>query len=134
MIAEFNIEKTYNHWIETSEKDFGTMINLYKSGDFTWSLFIGHLVIEKLLKAYFILNHKDHPPLTHDLSRLAELSKLEVTTEKSDWLDTITTFNINARYDSYKDAFYKKCTKEFTDEWIERITTLRSWIKEKLLR
>jgi HEPN domain-containing protein len=134
MVEEFNIEKTYNHWIDTSEKDFGTMINLYNSGDYLWSLFIGHLVIEKLLKAYYIIKNRDHPPFTHDLSRLAELSRLKLTTEQSDWLDTITTFNINARYDSYKDAFYKKCTKEFTNEWIERIKTLRIWIKEKLLK
>ena len=61
MDESLNIEKTYNHWIETSEKDFSTMINLYNSGDFLWSLFIGHLVIEKLLKACFILKNKDHP-------------------------------------------------------------------------
>ncbi|MGD0342676.1 MAG: HEPN domain-containing protein [Bacteroidales bacterium] len=108
MVEEFNIEKTYNHWIDTSEKDFGTMINLYNSGDYLWSLFIGHLVIEKLLKAYYIIINRDHPPFTHDLSRLAELSRLKLTTEQSDWLDTITTFNINARYDSYKDAFLQK--------------------------
>jgi HEPN domain-containing protein len=110
------------------------MINLYNSEDFPWSLFIGHLVIEKLLKASYILLHKDHPPYTHDLSRLADLSKLELTTEQLDWLDTITTFNINARYDSYKDAFYNKCTPEFTGEWIEKIKTLRKWIREKLLK
>jgi HEPN domain-containing protein len=134
MDESLNIEKTYNHWIETSEKDFRTMINLYNSGDFLWSLFIGHLVIEKLLKAYFILKNKEHPPFTHDLSRLAELSRLDLTTDQSDWLDTITTFNINARYDSYKDAFYNKCSPEYTKEWIEKIKNLRLWIKEKLLR
>jgi hypothetical protein len=49
-----------------------------------------------------------------------------------DWLDAISTFNLNARYDSYKEAFYKKCTPDFTTEWIEKIKILQSWIKEKL--
>ena len=39
---------------------------------------------------------------------------------------------MNARYDSYKEAFYKKCTFEFTTKWIEKIKILQSWIKEKL--
>jgi len=39
---------------------------------------------------------------------------------------------MNARYDSYKEAFYKKCTLEFTSEWIGKIKTLREWIKGKL--
>jgi hypothetical protein len=63
---------------------------------------------------------------------LAELSEINFSNEYSDWLDTITTFNLNARYDSYKEAFYRKCTYEFTTEWIEKIKILRSWIKEKL--
>lgn len=33
---------------------------------------------------------------------------------------------------SDKDAFYKKCTFEFTTEWIDKIKLLQTWIKEKL--
>lgn len=47
-------------------------------------------------------------------------------------LDRITTFNINARYDDYKKNFYLLCTAEFTSGWIEKIKTLRLWLKEKL--
>jgi hypothetical protein len=52
--------------------------------------------------------------------------------EYSDWLDKITTFNLNARYDDYKREFYSLCTPEFTIYWIERIETLRKWISQKL--
>lgn len=38
----------------------------------------------------------------------------------------------NARYDNYKQDFYKLCTKEFAGVWINNITELRKWIKEKL--
>ena len=37
---------------------------------------------------------------------------------------------MNAKYDSYKEAFYKKCTLEFTKKWIENIKILQLWIKE----
>jgi len=42
------------------------------------------------------------------------LSEIEFQSIQIGWLDTITTFNLNARYDSYKQAFYEKCTPEFT--------------------
>ncbi|HOX75384.1 MAG TPA: HEPN domain-containing protein [Bacteroidales bacterium] len=132
MDDNINIEKTYNHWIVTSDKDFNTMIHLYDSKDYHWSLFIGHIVIERLMKACIVRKTGLHAPLTHDLTKLANLSGLQFTEEYLDWLDTITTFNINARYDSYKEAFYKKCTFDFTIEWIEKIKILRLWIKQKL--
>ena len=127
-----NIEKTYIHWVTTSDKDFSTMLHLYNSKDFHWSLFIGHIVIERLLKACVVRESQKHAPFTHDLTKLAYLSGLQFTEEYLDWLDTITTFNMNARYDSYKEAFYKKCTFDFTTEWIEKIKILQSWIKERL--
>lgn len=45
---------------------------------------------------------------------------------------TITRFNIKARYDDYKQNFYKLCTDSFTKEWIDKINEVRSWIKSML--
>ena len=47
-------EDIISFWIESSDKDYRTMLHLFESGDYMWSLFVGHLVIEKLLKAFFI--------------------------------------------------------------------------------
>lgn len=129
---KINIEKTYNYWITTSDKDFETMVHLYNSKDYHWALFIGHIVIERLIKAEVVKKINDHAPFTHDLRRLAKLSQIEFKNEYLVWLDTITTFNLNTRYDSYKQAFYKKCTSDFTSEWISNIKELRKWIKSKL--
>lgn len=43
-----------DYWVKTSDNDYNTMLNLLKSKDYQWSLFIGHLVIEKLLKAIYV--------------------------------------------------------------------------------
>lgn len=127
-----NIEKVINHWITTADNDYSTMINLYNSKDYHWSLFIGHIVIERLLKAKYVEIHNEHAPLTHDLRKLSKLSNIELEQHHKDWLDTITAFNLNARYDSYKQAFYKKCTPEYTKLWIENIKKITKWIKERL--
>ena len=89
---------------------------------------MGHLVIEKLLKAIYVKNGDDNPPRTHDLLRLAEKAKLETTEEQKDLLDLLTTFNINARYPDYKQSFYKKCDYEYTTATIVKIKELRTWL------
>ena len=96
MADNVDIDKIFNHWINTSDKDFKTMIHLYKSKDYHWSLFIGHIVIERLLKACVVKKTSDHAPFTHDLTKLAKISDLPFSEEHLDWLDTISTFNMNA--------------------------------------
>lgn len=129
---DIGIEKIKSHWIETSCDDFKTMNDLFKSESYHWALFVGHISVEKLLKALYVKLHEKHAPLTHNLYRLAELCETEPADEYSDWLDTITSFNINARYDDYKKEFYNLCTPEYTELWINRIKELREWIKTML--
>src|SRR3989304_4260305 len=105
--GKIDIEKTINHWISRSDQDFDTMIHLYNTKDYHWSLFIGHLVIERLLKACVVKKTMTHAPFTHDLRRLAKLSQIELDEDHKKLLDTISTFNLNARYDDYKQDFYK---------------------------
>ena len=129
---ELNTKKIIEYWTSSSDKDFRTMMNLFDSKDYNWALFIGHLVLEKLLKALYVKKNNKHPVYSHDLLLLAEKAGIEVDEQKADMFDVITTFNLNARYDNYKQDFYNLCTKEFTGVWINNITELRKWLIEKL--
>jgi HEPN domain-containing protein len=123
-------EKLINFWIEGSDDDYDTMIAMYESKRYSWSLFIGHLMIEKLLKAYFVKEKSDYPPYIHNLFRLAEKSDLNLSEDRKEKLVTITAFNINARYDDYKMSFKQHCTADFTSKWIDNLKDLRIWIKQ----
>ena len=127
-----NIDNIIMHWKESSDHNYLTMQNLLKSKDFSWALFLGHLLIEKLLKAHYVKKHQIHAVFTHDLLRLARKAELNLTDELEEWLDEISTFNLNARYDNYKQEFYKLCTKEFTELWIARIENIRTWLIREL--
>jgi HEPN domain-containing protein len=123
-----NIDNVIKFWKDSSNQDYKTMNNLLISKDFHWALFLGHLVVEKLLKALYVKKCKDHPLFTHDLLRLSQKMELRLTNEQEEWLDKISTFNLNARYDNYKHDFYKLCTEEFTAIWIDKIEKLRLWL------
>lgn len=123
-------EDYIKYWRTTSDNDFNTMLNLYNSGDYHWCLFLGHLVIEKLLKALYVKKAKrvTNPPKSHDLLLIAEKAGIETNNRQKDFLDLVTTFNISARYPDYKNSFYAKCTKGFTDARIKEIKELREWL------
>jgi HEPN domain-containing protein len=129
---QIDVNKIVKHWTETSDEDFNTMLILFRSKQYHWALFMGHIAMEKLLKAYFVKQNGNHAPFTHNLYRLAELGGLDISEEYADWLFKITTFNINARYDDYKKEFYNMCTIVFAEEWIEKIKILQQWIKQML--
>lgn len=61
-----NIGKILNYWKESSDHNYSTMQNLIKSEDYSWALFMGHLVLEKLLKAHYVKSTGMHPFFTHD--------------------------------------------------------------------
>jgi HEPN domain-containing protein len=125
-------EKHIKYWIEVSDDNYKSMVNMFKTKEYMWSLFVGHLVLEKLLKAYYIKVKDKRIPYIHDLYKLALRCDLELNESQKDSLQYITLFNIQTRYEDYKRDFYKKCTKDFTSKNIKRIKELRNWLKEKI--
>ena len=132
--GKMNKEELLKYWMDSSNKDFQAMIHLLEKGDFTWSLFIGHIVIEKLLKAWYVQNISNTPPFIHDLVRLAEKGNLPLDEDQKDILDTISAFNLRARYSDYKMEFHRKCSRHFTEKWVDHIKEFREWIKIRLLK
>ncbi|MGC2423259.1 MAG: HEPN domain-containing protein [Nitrospirota bacterium] len=123
-----------HHWVEQSDRDLPVMETLFSNGHYMWALFVGHLVTEKLLKAYYIKKMDANVPFIHDLTKIADLSGLVLTKEQEDFLDEVTEFNIKARYQDHRQKFYKKATKEFTQRYIISIKEFRSWLKPQLIK
>lgn len=47
-------------------------------------------------------------------------------------LDEVNDFNIRSRYPEFKFRFYKKCTKRFTEKYIDRIEQLFRYLCQHL--
>jgi hypothetical protein len=92
------------------------------------------LVLEKILKAIYVKNNQNKiPPKIHNLVRLSELAFVKLDDNKKIMLDKINDFNIETRYPEYKNEFYKTCTKEFTEENINKIKELAQWLKSQII-
>ena len=132
MAEDLNVQDIIDHWVESSDEDYKTMLDLFHTKNYGWALFIGHLVIEKLLKAYYVKIHENYPPMLHDLRRIGERAGIVFDDDKMIIVETISQFNIRARYDDYRRNFYKLCTPGYTATWIENIKEIRQWIKTML--
>jgi HEPN domain-containing protein len=127
-----NIETQISYWLESAEYDLETAQDLFDKKRYSWCLFLGHLVLEKVLKAIYIQANQELPPKTHDLYALASKVNIELTEDQQDFLHKVTFFNIEARYPDYKASFYKVCTKEFTEEHFQKIKEYFQWLKSQL--
>jgi HEPN domain-containing protein len=126
---KLDVAKYIKHWVDNSDEDFETMNTMYITKQYSWSMFLGHIMIEKLLKALYIKVNLELPPHIHNLTRLAEKCNIEIDEEQRYFFVTVTAFNLNARYDDYKKTFRQTCTPEFCSIWIEKLKTHRLWIK-----
>ena len=120
------------YWINSAKVDALAMDNLVNNGHNLWALFVGHLVVEKLLKAYFVKTVDAKVPRTHDLLEIAQKANMDLTEEQKDFLDEVTTFNIKARYPDYKNRFYRKATGEFVNTYMSKIKDFKQWIVSKI--
>jgi HEPN domain-containing protein len=127
---KLNIPTVRSYWIKEAEEALTVAEHLLEKRDYSYALFFGHLAIEKMLKALYVENKKEHSPPTHNLQRLAREAGLSVNKERNQRLLLITSFNIEARYPDIKRSFRKKCTEEFTLEQMQVIRETFQWLKE----
>lgn len=130
-----NAQDLIKYWLESSDRDYESMMKNYETKQYTWALFIGHLVIEKLLKGIYakVNTTSPYPPKIHNLNILSEKCGLKLDERQTKILFTCNSFNISARYEDYKNEFYERCTKEYTKEQIKNIQEVRTWLRKQLI-
>ena len=120
------------YWVESSDSDFQVMESLFENGHYVWALFLGHLVVEKLLKAYHVRNVDTDYPRIHNLLEIAHKASLELSDEQKLIMSELSTFNLRARYPDYKNRFQKKANRQYTEMQLDKIREIRKWLQAKI--
>ena len=127
-------EEHIQFWLDGASHDLDAAESLFAAGKYDWCLFLGHLVLEKTLKAILVRKESEKiPPKTHNLVKLAEKSSLELTDNQKIFLDEVNDFNIEIRYPDYKKAFYLHCTREYTTEYFNKIKEFYQWLRSRII-
>jgi len=66
------MKKTIDYWLEEAEEALKVADHLFEKKDYSYSLFFGHLAVEKIIKAIYVKKRNEHAPQIHNLVRLAE--------------------------------------------------------------
>ncbi len=131
-MLKFDIEKTVGYWLESAEYDMDVADAMYEKGKYPYALFMGHLALEKLLKALVVKNTHKHAPYTHSLPLLASQLQIEIPQKIMNRLARFMEFHFEARYPKEQKKFYSKCTKKFADKNLQEIKEVFAWLKKKL--
>jgi len=121
MSDKINIQRNVQYWLKTSEHDYKTMQGLFKIKRYADSLFYGHIVLEKILKAQVVKTTRQEAPRTHNLAVLAKMSGIDFTKADLEFLATVNRFNMRARYPDIKLNFYKLSTAKYTKDKLDKI-------------
>jgi HEPN domain-containing protein len=126
--------KHVEYWLTQSDSDLLAAESMLEKGHYTWSLFIGHLVLEKILKAIYVREHQKMAPRIHDLVKLAKSTSMNLSDEQLVFLSEVSDFNMEGRYPDEKNQFTVKCNKEFATNYLRRIKEMRSWLKKQIVK
>ena len=99
------------YWIKSAEDDWEAVLSLFNSKKYVQCLFFAHLVLEKWCKAHWVKdNANDYPPKTHNLVRLVQETKLDLSVDDLAFLEQFNDFQLEGRYPDYLFSIQKKCT------------------------
>lgn len=117
---KFTLKEIENYWLNSSDDSLDTAKKLIRNKKYVHAMFFLHLTIEKMLKCLYVNRENAEAPIGHNLLNLASKIKgIDFNKSQLEELAQITTFNIAARYDDYKNNFYKICDEKFAKNYIK---------------
>lgn len=81
----FDANKSIQYWQEGANYDLATAEDLLEIRRYPYTLFMGHLALEKLLKAHVVKATSEPAPKSHNLPYLAQKANL-VTCQDDGWV------------------------------------------------
>ena len=131
MIA-FDVDKTITYWHRGAKYDLSVASALIKAKKYPYALFMGHLALEKILKALVVKRTRLHAPFSHSLPYLGEKTGVKLPRTIRLKLREFMEFHFEARYPDASKAFYDKCAKAYTVRRFREIKEVSKWIEAKL--
>ena len=77
-------------------------------------------------------NEETSPPRIHDLEHIYAQTSLQLSTEQLDLLRVMNSWNLEGRYQDYKDKFYKSPTYIYTKQKLDQVENLRVWLLSEM--
>ncbi|MBY0436002.1 MAG: HEPN domain-containing protein [Cyclobacteriaceae bacterium] len=121
-----------DYWKKEAERNWETAVYLKDGRQHVMSLFLLHLVIEKLLKGHWVKDNVDNfPPRTHDLQYLHNQTSLDISASDYDYLAIVNQWSIDTRYPDFRNKIYSIATDTYVKEQFQHVEKIKSWLLAK---
>lgn len=120
-----DIEKQMTYWRSGAWEDWEVGSSLIHDGKMRHGLFFAHLALEKSLKALIVRNLKTVPPRIHNLVRLAELARINLSDKEIDILADMNQFQMEGRYPESLSATLSQMDAE---KYMDTAKELFQWL------
>lgn len=119
-------------WINDSDYDLQSAKVMLDSGRYFFVVFMCHLTIEKLLKAFIVERQSIEPPKIHSLVGLVTRGGLAIPAEHRPLIDQLNTMSVVTRYPDGRRAIASLLTNESMTALYKRTVWLAQWLKQEL--
>lgn len=122
-----------DYWVITSQEDYKAFTSLLKDEHFLHALFLGHLILEKLIKAHWVKdNELNIPPKTHSLLKLSAQTNLHFNQEELKFLAKFNEFQLEGRYPDYQLKIYQSLNRNVVKDILIQFENIRKCLIENL--
>lgn len=118
-------------WIRQADYDIKVAEDMYKCGNYFYSVFMCHLSIEKALKGLFYSTLNTVPPKTHNLIYLLEKINTIPSKDIYDFLSILNKVSVVTRYPEDMESHIKDFNKKRTFDIFEKAKEALVWIKKR---
>ena len=115
-------------WIERSQYDFDTAKAMLASGRYLYVVFCCQQAVEKALKAVITSRTGELPPRIHNLLRLAETAKLDLSTARLQFLGELSAYYIQSRYPEEMSSLASTITRETAQQTLKTTGETTQWL------
>jgi HEPN domain-containing protein len=120
------------NWVDDADYDLQSAKAMLDSGRYFFVVFMRHLTVEKLLKAFIVERQSVEPPKIHNLVGLVTRIGLTIPAEHRPLIDQLNTMSVVTRYPDGRRAIASTLTNESATSLYEGTVKLAEWLKQEL--
>lgn len=126
------MKQQVKNWLDSALYDLETAEQMYESGRYIYTIFVGHLALEKILKAKVQEVTGRLPPKTHNLRYLVKLSSLEVPENMFEFLSKLSDVSIPTRYPENFEELVEAYDKRVVRKYADKTKEVFEWMRKSL--
>ena len=127
------MKKKVENWLELAKRDLAfAKDNVTRRNFRSYAPHFCHQSLEKLLKALIVNQTNETPPYIHNLIRLANLTRIDITPEQKDILASLNPHYIGTKYPEDIAKMFRLYTQPKVEDIYKQTEKVFKWLLKQI--